>query len=61
MREFNEAKSMIFKQFLLSWAGRIGIIIFVLLWGEPDILSNINSILSVIADYISHSMGGGVG
>ena len=56
-----DAQKIIFRQFFLSWAGRIGIIFFVLLWGEPDLLFNINNLLSVFADYISHSMGGGVG
>jgi len=55
------SQNIIFRQFFLSWSGRIGLILFILLWGEPDILTNINQILSVIADFISHSMGGGVG
>lgn len=41
----NKTQDIIFRQFFLSWIGRIGIILFVLLWGEPDLLSNINSIL----------------
>ena len=46
------SQNIIFRQFFLSWAGRIGLILFILLWNEPDILTNINSILTEFSKYI---------
>jgi len=56
----NQARQVI-RQFYVSMICRYAFLLFLLLWGEPDLLFNINNLLSVIVDYISHGMGRGVG